>query len=159
MFHARRIARLALAASVASLYSCDSAGPEEFIDVELTLSDSVLVLRTPITVNVTATNLGRRAVRVGAHPCPPKLEVQDMSGRVVVDWRSVFCTLEAIAPRELDPGDSFGFQYSWDGSIPASGGEYLEDGAYRIQGWLVIVPGTRSYSKEREFIVTSEAPF
>ena len=149
-----RLTSLCLA--MLTLSGCQLTGPDDFVELDLAVSDSITVPGNPIRIDVAVTNRGESTVHVRASGCPPWFEVTDGEGQPVARWDSVLCLAVALPPRELAPGESFGFSYDWGGDAPIGSGNTLEAGTYNLRGRLWGLSGRHAYTEPVSVRVASE---
>lgn len=148
MREAHRLWTLVSPVAIAMLGGCGVLDPSEMIDVQVTLSDSLIKVSGTIEIAVTATNRGGTDVSVGAKGCPQTFQVMDASG-TVVGPETVLCTLEALPPRTLKPGESIGFGYRWAGGGLGPEGSRLPAGPYLVRGQISVFGEGVAYSPPR----------
>ena len=124
----RSVRRLA-ALGVLALASCQKSTAPDTLAVSLVLSKDVVAASNPVSITITATNVGEQPLTINVS-CKGTFRVVTLAGEVVTAPQ--FCSEFAInITRELAPGEQILYEYPWD----ATGiNGRLALGEYRVLG-------------------------
>jgi hypothetical protein len=130
------VRRKTLAVLVAPLFACsEPTVSDRGVRVTLDIDRAILHPGDSAHVTVTATNHGSRRVTINANGCPAVFSVRDPAGQASTPPPSL-CAAHLVL-RELAPGESHVFRYSWAGTVLRNGtpsGVALPAGVYQLRG-------------------------
>lgn len=141
----RRIGTLLTALAMTGCAS--GTEPDQVLDVSVVLSADVVHPGEYVDVTVTATNRGARSVTVNGNPCQGALGafvVTNGDGDVIGPGE-MLCSMVALPPTPVAPGEQIVLQAKWDGDSQRRTFNgppvYLDPGEYQVRGQILTSSG------------------